>query len=133
MFEAGVETFGRRRICALRMRVSISPSGSLTIISLSPLSPACLDHARYHPLGGQLPKLIAAHPDLAIVAARAPCDLAAVADARFRRVARQLGELGALLHPIRQRLRGVFRLRLQLGAPVGILGHELAPVVILLN
>ena len=36
MPEAGVDTFGRRRIWALRMRVSISPNGSFITIARSP-------------------------------------------------------------------------------------------------
>src|SRR5919112_6437086 len=85
--EPGVETVPRRRICALRIRVSISPNGSL-IIERPPL-PARLDEARDQALGAELPERDAGHAERAVVGPRAARDLAAVADAGRVRVAGQ--------------------------------------------
>src|SRR5882672_4960163 len=90
MLDAGEVTFGRRLIWALRMRVSISPSGSF-MASLS--LPARLDHAGDQALARQLAQHVAAHPQLAVVGARTAGDLAPVADPGGRRVTRQLREL----------------------------------------
>src|SRR5690349_8023483 len=102
-FEPGVETVPRRRICALRMRVSISPNGSL-IMRCPPL-PAGLDEAGDQAGGAELAQGDAGHAELAIVGARATGDLAAVADAGRVRVAGNLGQLEArvetLLHGLR--------------------------------
>src|SRR6185295_17397553 len=70
-FEPGVETFVFLRIWALRMRANRSPSGSFNAMRSS--SPA--------------------HLQLAVIRAGAAGHLAAVADARHRRIARQLGKL----------------------------------------
>src|SRR5262245_50925981 len=72
------------------MRVSKSPSGSF-IGSFS--LPARLGHAGDQALAGQLAQHVAAHLELAVVAARPARQLAAVANTRGRGVARQLGEL----------------------------------------
>src|SRR5215510_10080481 len=89
--EPGVETFGFLRICALVMRAIRSPSGSVK--AMRPSSPARLQQARDQALGSELAQRDAAHPVLAVIGARPAGDLAAVAHAVDRRVARQLGEL----------------------------------------
>ena len=75
----------------------------------------------------------AAQAVLAIIGARTPGHLAAVADAGRRRIARQLGELEGggktLLH--RQLL--VVHDRLEIGAPIGKLLGQPAPPVVLLD
>src|SRR5262245_52787471 len=129
MLDAGVATFGRRRICALRMRVSISPIGSFTAICLCPLLPARLDHARDQTLGGQLTQLVAAHLELAVVAASAARDLAAIADADLGAVARHLGQLQARCKAL---LGGTLQIvgdRLQALALGSVLGDQLAAAV----
>src|SRR5215211_1133689 len=94
-FEPGVVTVLRRRICALRMRVSISPTGSL-IMGTPPL-PARLHEARDQACGAEVAQRDPRHAELAVVGSRAPSDLAAVADPRRVRVAGQFGELEARL------------------------------------
>src|SRR3546814_5675944 len=59
---------------------------------LPSLLPARLDHARDLATRGQLAERDARHAELAVIAARTPGHLAAVADARRRRVPRQFGE-----------------------------------------
>src|SRR3954447_12872673 len=99
--EVGEETLFFLRICALRMRVSRSPSGSVMDMRAT-LLPARLDEAGDQALGPEIPHRDAAHLELAVIGARPAADLAAVVDARLGRVARQLGELQrrseALLH-----------------------------------
>src|SRR5262249_62002653 len=73
------------------MRVSRSPSGSFMTEASS--LPARLHHAGDAALARQLAQHVAAHLELAVVAARAAGELAAIAHARRRGVARQLGEL----------------------------------------
>src|SRR4029079_8182188 len=131
MLEAGVTTFGRRRICALRMRVSISPKGSLMDILLAPL-PTRLGHAGDQTLARQIAELVAAHSDLAVVAARAARQLATIANANGRRVARHLRQLDA-------RRKALFRRDLQvvgdclqtLALLSGLRDEAPAPVVLL--
>jgi len=72
------------------MRVSMSPSGSFISISIS--SPARLHHAGNFSVIAHGAKRDAAHPELAIDPTRPPRNLAAVAHAVRRRVARQLRE-----------------------------------------
>src|SRR6218665_2370816 len=90
--EAGVETEFLRRIWALRMRVSISPIGSVRAICVLSL-PARLDQTRDLPEVAKLAQGDTAHLHLAIVGARTTGHFAAVAHAAGRRIARQGSEL----------------------------------------
>src|ERR1700761_6540535 len=90
MREAGVDTLLLRRSAAFFMRAIMSPMGSFTDIRSSP---ARLDHARDLAVVGQFTERDTAHLELAIKGARAPGQLAPVADANLGGVARQLGEL----------------------------------------
>src|SRR5918995_2784279 len=94
-FEPGVMTVPRRRICALRIRVSISPNGSL-IIRCPPL-PAGLHEARDQTLGAEFAQSDARHAELAVVSARTAGHFATVANAGRARVARQFSQLEARL------------------------------------
>src|SRR5690349_19019057 len=78
------------------MRVSMSPSGSVTVIEFSSNlagSPARLHHSRDQALRRELPERDPRHAELAVVAAGPPRHLAAVPNAVSRRVARQLRQL----------------------------------------
>src|ERR1700693_2195879 len=86
-----METFDLARICALRMRAIMSPIGSLTAIAI-PL-PARLDEAGNQALGTEVAQRDAAETMLAVIGARAAGELAAIADARGRGIARQFGKL----------------------------------------
>src|SRR5579871_2440131 len=76
--EAGTSTLGWRAICALRMRVSISPMGS--DVSMRPVLslPARLDHAGDFARQRQLPEADAAQIELAQIASRTAAAEAAV-------------------------------------------------------
>src|SRR6056297_4006019 len=90
IFEAGVRTVDLPRICALRMRVSISPIGSfISRVSL----PARFHHAGQLPGGAQVAQRDPADFQLAVIGVRTPRKLTAVVQARGRAVARQLREL----------------------------------------
>src|SRR5215467_11831223 len=91
-FEPGVDTFDLVRLCALRIRVIISPIGSFRFIAGSSL-PARLDQPGDQPLGAKFPYRDAAHFQFAVIGARAARHLAAVADANRRAVARQRRKL----------------------------------------
>src|SRR5665213_833016 len=91
--DAGVETTLRRRICALRMRVSISPIGSLTLIVQKSFLPARLHETGNLPEIAEFTHRDAAELGLAIDAARTPRELAPVAVPARRGIARQLGQL----------------------------------------
>src|SRR5665811_885300 len=99
----GIATDSFSASCALRMRVSISAIGSL-ILMLCLLSPACFGHARDFAPHGDLAQLVAPQAELAVHAARAPRELAAVAHSRRAGVTRQPLQLHARGHAI------VFRL-----------------------
>src|SRR5262245_1208574 len=112
------------------MRVSRSPSGSF--MRRLPL-PARLRHAGDHPLACKLAQHVSAQLELAVIAASAAGQLAPVAHARGRRVARQLRQLEtcrkALLAGLVQIARDAFQL-LALG---GILRHQLLAAVVLVD
>src|SRR6266567_1185099 len=93
-----------RACCPLRMRVSISPSGSLIDMACLP-SPARFGHAGDLPGRGQLAHRDARQPELAVIAARPAGQGAAVAQPGLRAVARHLGQL-------QLRLEAVFRRRI---------------------
>src|SRR3990170_6061896 len=127
--EPGELTVGLLRACALRMRAMRSPIGSFTTMSLP--SPARLHQAGDQPPAAQFAQRDAGEPELAVIAARPAGDIAAVANARGRGIARHLRKLErggeALLH----RLRPVTRDRLQPRAPAADdLGHLSPPVVL---
>src|SRR5262249_19538586 len=120
------------RSCALRMRVSRSPSGSFIGIVADPPSPARLQQAGNEALGAEIAQRDARKLMLAVVAARPAGDGAAVAHAIDRRIARQLGELERRGETILDRFRLVPRDRLEPRAAAGIfLGHPLPPIVLL--
>src|SRR2546425_8314677 len=98
-FEAGISTFSCSARLALRMRVRRSATGSLIMVSA--LLPARLDHARDLALEGQFPEADAAGLELPQVPARPAAQLAAGVGPRF-----ELGHT-LLLHDQR-RLRHVY-------------------------
>src|SRR5438270_5994664 len=84
----GMATSASSRICALRMRVSMSAMGSLMLMQ-SPL-PAGLDDAGDLAAHREFAQLVAAEAELAEHPTRTARDRAAVAHAGRVRVARQL-------------------------------------------
>src|SRR6267378_1078495 len=130
IFEPGVDTLGLARICALRMRVMRSLIGSCVDMS-APL-PARLHEPGNQALGAEFTQRDAAELVLAIVRARTSGYFAAIANPGRRRIARHLGEFQRRREPLFHRLVLVGDDRLQLRAPGGgVLGHPLAPVVLL--
>src|SRR5690554_4865172 len=105
------------------MRAIMSLSGSLIIISRSPL-PAGLGHAGHLAQRSEFAQRDTAHLELAVVGARTARDLAAVADAHRGGVARQLGELEAGLETLLQRLGLIVGDGLQRITLLGVLGDE---------
>src|SRR5579883_376551 len=95
------------------MRAIMSPSGSFNAIARRSL-PARLDQARDQALGTKLPERDAAHFQLAIKGFRAARNLAAVVNARGRRITRQLGKLEGGREAV-------------LGRPVLVAGDRLKP------
>src|SRR4051812_17394687 len=73
-FEAGISATSCSALLALRMRVSMSATGS---VSISLLLPGALGHARDDALIGELPQADPAEPELAEHGARAPAAVAA--------------------------------------------------------
>src|SRR4051812_23366149 len=94
------------------MRAIISPSGSFNAI-VRPSLPARLDKTGDQALGTEFPERDAAELVFAVNAARPSRHFAAVANARCRRVARQLGELERRREPLLHRLLLVARDRLE--------------------
>src|ERR1700690_3447577 len=99
----GIATDSFSASCALRMRVSISAIGSLMLMLYLP-SPAGFGHAGNFPAHGDVAQLVASQAELAVHAARAARQLAAVAYPRGAGIARQLLQLHARRHAL------VFRL-----------------------
>src|SRR3990172_8005828 len=97
--DEGIATDSFSASCALRMRVSISAIGSLMLM-LCLLSPAGFGHAGNFAAHGDLAQLVAPQAKLAVHAARAPRQLAAVAHPRRAGVARQLLQLHARCHAL---------------------------------
>src|SRR3954463_3814973 len=91
--DAGITTSVCPTIWALRMRVSMSETGSVMLI-VAPL-PARLDHAGHLALEREITQLVAAQAELAIHAARPAGERAAVAQAHWGSVARHLLQLVA--------------------------------------
>src|SRR3954453_5069334 len=73
-FEVGISVLSCSALLALRMRVSMSATGS---VSISSLLPGALRHARDDALMGELPQADAAEPELLEHGARAPAAVAA--------------------------------------------------------
>src|ERR1041385_5651368 len=73
-FELGISARSCSALLALRMRVSMSATGS---VSISSLLPGALGHARDHALVGELPQADAAEPELLEHGARPPAAIAA--------------------------------------------------------
>src|SRR5690349_8470374 len=96
-FDAGTVTLTFSVACALRMRVSMSAMGSLMLISC--LLPARLDHSGDLAAHRDLADLVAREAELAERAARAAGHGAAVAKPHGRGVARQRLQLRARLLP----------------------------------
>src|SRR5262245_34068662 len=93
MREAGTVTLARRAAWPLRMRVSKSPTGSVIAMVYGLPLPARLHDAGQGAQRGELPQRKARQLELAIHGPRTARDLAPIADARRRRIARQLGKL----------------------------------------
>src|SRR6185437_10558077 len=99
-FDAGIRTASWREPTALRMRVSMSAIGSLTLMYLFPLwrlplqhLPAGFRHAGQKPPMGQFAERDSREAKLSDVALGAPGDEVAVMDARGAAVQRQLTQL----------------------------------------
>src|SRR5271169_4163965 len=114
------------------MRVSKSPTGSVIMVYGPPL-PARLHDAGQGARRGELSQSKARKLELAIHGPRTARELAAIADARRRRVARQLGELDARVEALLGRQLVVDRHRLQLGALGSVLLRHLDATVVLLD
>src|SRR6478735_5633204 len=127
--DAGERTESFFACWPLRMRVSISPRGSVNAISRS--SPARLGQARNQALETQVPNLDPVEAELAINAARAAGGGAAVAHPGRVSVARNLGQLEARDQTLALVARLVVRDRLEARVLGRILLHELlAPLVL---
>src|SRR3954470_3488627 len=79
-FEFGISARSCSALLALRMRVSMSATGSVSILSL--LLPRALGHAGNDALVGELPQADAAEPELLVDGARPPAAVAAAVLAR---------------------------------------------------
>src|SRR3954451_6940889 len=99
IFEAGEATTAIRACCPLRIRVSMSPKGSLMVIDSDPL-PARFEHAGDLARGGQLADGDARQLELAVIAARPARHRAAVANPGRRGIARHLGQLQLCLEAL---------------------------------
>src|SRR6516162_5817191 len=125
MREAGTVTLSRCADWPLRMRVSKSPTGSVIAMVYGLPLPARLHDAGQGAQRGELPQREARQLELAIHGPRTARDLAPIAYARRRGIARQLGKL----EPSAEALLGaqlvVHRHRLQRGALGGVLLRHL--------
>src|SRR4051794_6255427 len=124
IFEAGEATTAIFACCPLRIRVSISPRGSLMVIASVP-SPARFEHAGDLAGGGQLAHRDARQLELAVIAARPARHRAAVADPRRRGVTRHLRQLQLCREALLAGRLAVARDRLQAFALTGFLPGEL--------
>src|SRR5882672_11522421 len=132
MREAGTVTLSRRADWPLRMRVSKSPTGSVIMVYGPPL-PARLHDAGQSARRRELSQSKTRKLELAIDGPRTARELAAIADARRRRVARQLGKLEPRVEALFRRQLVVDRHRLQLGALAGVLLRHLDTPIVLLD
>src|SRR5215469_539895 len=111
------------------MRASRSPMGSVIAISV-PSLPARLGHARDVAKIGQIPKRNARQLELAVIALGAAGEITAMMNARFRRIARKLGELQVRAEALVRGDRLVARLRLQCRTLGGILRNHLLALLV---
>src|ERR1700751_2890199 len=112
------------------MRDNRSPSGSFMDMVRASL-PARLQKTGDQPFRAKLPQRDARQFVLAVIAARPAGQLAAIANARGRGVARQLGELERSGKTLLHRSGLVASDRFEPRAPAGIfLRHAAAPVVL---
>src|SRR3954447_11958570 len=74
-FEFGISARSCSALLALRMRVSMSATGSVSMVVV--LSPRALRHAGDHALVGELAQADTAEPELLVDRARAPATVAA--------------------------------------------------------
>src|SRR3982750_2952170 len=130
-FEAGVRIESLRACWPLRMRVSMSPSGSVIAIRI-PL-PTRLHDTGNQALVGQVPEHDPRQAELAIISARPSGQLAAVADARRVPVARQLRHLETSNQPLGLVARLIVRDRLELRVFRRILLNELLATLVLVD
>src|SRR5450830_1333505 len=98
------------------MRVIMSPIGSFTI---SAPSPARLYKAGNQALGAELAQRDTAETMLAIIGARTPRQLATIADAGGRRIARQFSKLESRGETFLHRQRLIVGNRFELRAAIG--------------
>src|SRR5262245_1283526 len=112
---------------ALRIRVSMSAIGS--VIGMGTPLPARLDQAGATTVKRDQPQLAARNPELAVDAARAPGERAAVPQPHRRGIARQLLQLFARGEALFGRQLRVVRDLEQLLAPGGVLLHGLAALL----
>src|SRR6185369_14613562 len=126
-----METLDLDRICALRMRAIMSPIGSFTAIA-APL-PARLHKTRNQAFRTELAQRDTAEFVLTIVRARPARQLAAIADASLRRIARHFGKLKGGGKTVLHRQLLVMHDRFELGATIVVLLRQLAPSLILLD
>src|SRR3954447_1636610 len=131
--EPGAFTADFCAICPLRMRVSMSPSGSLIAIGAFPLLPARLDHARDLAVRGQLAQRDPRQTELPVVGPRPPGDHAAVADPHPRAVAGHRRQLEGRLEALLRLARAVHHDLLQLGPLRGVALHQDLAVLVLLD
>src|SRR4029450_4100528 len=129
--DPGIETFDLLRICAFRMRVIMSPIGSFTAIA--PSSPARLYKARNEAFGAKLAQCDTAQAVLAVIAARATTQLAAIANAGSGGIARQFRQLQSRSKTLLHRQLLVLRDSLQLCPPVGKFLCHPAPSIVLFD
>src|SRR5580765_1271275 len=121
MREAGTVTLSRRADWPLRMRVSKSPTGSVIAMVYGLPLPARLHDAGQSARRRKLSQRKARQLELAIDGARTPRDLAPIANARRRGIARQLGKLEPRAEALLWRQPVVDSHRLQLDALGGVL------------
>src|SRR5882724_11486063 len=132
MREAGAVTLSRRAAWPLRIRVSKSPTGSVIAMVYGLPLPARLHDAGQSTRRRELTQRKARELELAIHRARPARDRASVANARRRRIARQLGQLEAGTEAIFRRQLVVDRHCLQRSTLDGVLlRHPGAPIVLL--
>src|SRR5271169_6792278 len=132
IFEAGEATTAWRARCPLRIRVSMSPNGSLIVIA-GILLPARLEHAWDLPRGGKLAQRNPRQLELPVKAARPAGQGAAVAHPRRRAVARQQCELELRCKTLLGRRGSVDRDLLEPSPSGGDLLGEFDPPGILLD
>src|SRR5689334_20071155 len=133
MREAGTVTLSRRADWPLRMRVSKSPTGSVIAMVYGLPLPARLHDAGQPAQRRQLTQRQPRQLELAVHAPGPARELAPIADARRRRIARQLGKL----EPGGEALLGgelvVDRHRLELGALDGVLLRHFHATLVFLD